>query len=87
MCENSIIYVMTIHRERNGKKENNKEKCQIMQHKRDPWVRGMSTLTRDGTTASGAKGQGNINFPVSSNDEQDWQPHRLICPPFYYFYM
>ena len=56
-----------------------KEKSQIIQHKRDPWVRGMSTLTtRDDGTASGVKGQGNVNFPASSNDEQDWQPRRLM---------
>ena len=60
---------MAIYRERNGKKEK-KEECQIMQQKKDPWVRGMSTLTRDGT-ASGAKVQGKLNIPVSSTDEQD----------------
>ena len=56
-----------------------KEKSQIIQHKRDPWVRRMSTLTtRDDGTASGAKGQGNLSFPASSNDEEDWQPLRLM---------
>ena len=71
--------MMTIHRERNGKKEA-KEKSQIMQHKRDPWVRGMSTLTTRDGTVSGAKGQGNLDFPASSNGVQDWQPYRLMMP-------
>ena len=43
----------------------------------------MSRLTRDGTAEPvsrdqilrQARGQGNINFPCSADDEQDWQPY------------
>ena len=47
----------------------------------------MSRLTRDGTTKSVSRdqilrregGQGNINFPCSGDQEQDWQPY-LVDP-------
>ena len=43
----------------------------------------MSRVARDGTAESVAgnqilrreRGQGNINFPCSADDEHDWQPH------------
>ena len=43
----------------------------------------MSRLTRDGTAETVSRdqilrhvrGQGNINFPCSVDDEQDWQPY------------
>ena len=43
----------------------------------------MSRLTRDGTaepvsrdqTPRHVRGQGNINFPISADHEQDWQPY------------
>ena len=43
----------------------------------------MSWLTRDGTAEPvsrdqilrHARGQGNINFPCSADQEQDWQPY------------
>ena len=43
----------------------------------------MSRLTRDGTAEPvsrdqilrHARGQGNIHFPCSADDEQDWQPY------------
>ena len=42
-----------------------------------PWVKAMIALMPDGT-ASGANRDdreiSNFKFPVSSNDEQDWQP-------------
>ena len=45
----------------------------------------MSRLTRDGTAESVsrdqilrlARGQGNINFPCSTDHEQDWQPYTV----------
>ena len=45
----------------------------------------MSRLTRDGAAEPGSRdqilwrerGQGNINFPCSSDDEQDWQPYSV----------
>ena len=43
----------------------------------------MSRLTRDGTAEAVSRdqilrhvrGQGNVNFPRSADDEQDWQPY------------
>ena len=46
----------------------------------------MSRLTRDGTAELVSRdqilrrerGQENINFPCSADDEQDWQPYPVI---------
>ena len=51
----------------------------------------MSRLTRDGTAEPVSRdqilrcerGHGNINFPCSANDEQDWQPYPVDPYPCY----